>query len=212
MTSIAGLYQIRKRVAAGTQVFDSAICDIDTTFHTIVLTQGSAMDLASSTENNQDLPSADSLPYTITQDNDVTVVTFTSGPREGEILQINIEQLRSGQPRGLAQSSDAQSEALTREDTPEEDLPPTSCHGFGQQISEEEYEALVALETYHTAHGTLHLLYPDVYSPGYVLRHNESDDDMGRDNDDDEQERIRRESVEQNFRRDGALTVVETLE
>lgn len=132
-------------------------------------------------------------------------MTFTSGLRQGEVLRIDVEQLRRGQPRRSARSSDRHSDALTREDTPEEELPPTSCHGFGQQISEEEYDALVALETYHTAHGTLHLLYPDFYSPGYEPRYDESDDNVERDNEDedDEHERIAREPVRRSLDRDG---------
>lgn len=109
--------------------------------------------------------SVDTLPFTIIQEGSITAVTYTSGSHQSKTFRVDIPKLRRQWE---------EKRRLGREETPEEDLPRFSSHAFGQQISEEEYYAVEALEKFHVAHGTLHELYPEIYSEGYVL---ENDDD-----------------------------------
>jgi hypothetical protein len=70
---------------------------------------------------------------------------------------------------GVSSAEASETSHLGYSDEEEANLPPVSFHGLnGEQVSEEEYERMSALEIAHEANGTLHLLYPDFYPPNYT--------------------------------------------
>lgn len=111
----------------------------------------------------------DSLDFTITQEGNLTTVTFNSGAKQGQVCRVDIPELRRRR-REKHQQSSQQNDGPAPEDTTDVSLTTTSYHAFEVQISKEEYEALEALENYHSAYVTLHVLYPEEFSSGYTLQ------------------------------------------
>ncbi|KAK5172227.1 uncharacterized protein LTR77_003865 [Saxophila tyrrhenica] len=88
--------------------------------------------------NDQQDQSSESLAYTMTREGNTLITTFTSGPLQGDVIRVDLDQQQQQQPQDPMSAAD---------DQPEEELPAVSHHdGYGRQVSEEEFLRLSAEE------------------------------------------------------------------
>lgn len=123
--------------------------------------------------------------YTCSRNGSFVTINITSGNMAGEIIAFDVDEVWRNTLRARQDQSLNRKDAfLLSEEPPEDELPAHSYHGpHGRQISEEEYERLVALEEFHEEQGTLHLLYPEQYEEGYSIpeEYYDNDDEDGGD-------------------------------